>query len=152
MLKDMTDSRRTDQHLQQQEAVCHAVRTEPGRMAHVLPQSDLRATIISRHFWPPLPVAKIEMPGQLKQYAPVRSSSSYSLLIEIRLQDAYAKQYTLFKPDKRLRWISSMGSVTVDVELQDRTISATVKPLEAAFIELFSEKGALVVSCLCTVH
>ncbi|VDB91912.1 unnamed protein product [Peniophora sp. CBMAI 1063] len=114
MLKDMTDSRRTDQHLQQQKA------------------SDLRATIISRHFWPPLPVAKIEMPGQLKE-----------------LQDAYARQYTLFKPDKRLRWISSMGSVKLDIELQDRTVTATVKPLEAAFIELFSETDIWTVEDLC---
>ena len=38
-----------------------------------------------------------------------------------------------------------MGFVKLDVELQDRTVSAIVKPLEAAFIELFSEKGANVV-------
>ena len=66
------------------------------------------------------------------------------LTIDARLQEAYAKQYTLFKPDKRLRWISSMGFVKLDIELQDRTVSAIVKPLEAAFIELFSEKGTSV--------
>ncbi|PAV17180.1 ubiquitin- ligase [Pyrrhoderma noxium] len=49
MLRDMTESRRIDQHIQAQK------------------QSILHPTIISKQFWPALQVDKISMPGQLKQ-------------------------------------------------------------------------------------
>ena len=58
-----------------------------------------------------------------------------------RLQETYAKEYTAFKPDKKLSWLPHLGTVKLDVELDDRTISADVTPLEAAFIELFSTTG-----------
>lgn len=58
-----------------------------------------------------------------------------------RLQDEYSKQYATFKPDKKLRWLPHLGSIQLELTLQDRTVSADVPPLEAAFIELFSEKG-----------
>lgn len=60
-----------------------------------------------------------------------------------RIQDEYAKEFTAFKPDKTLRWMPHLGTVHLEIELQDRTIPADVSPLEAAFIELFSEKGEL---------
>jgi anaphase-promoting complex subunit 2 len=34
-----------------------------------------------------------------------------------------------------------LGTVNLELELEDRTVSADVAPLEAAFIELFSEKS-----------
>lgn len=37
--------------------------------------------------------------------------------------------------------MSHLGSISLDIELDDRTVSAEVPPLEAAFIELFSEQG-----------
>lgn len=37
--------------------------------------------------------------------------------------------------------MSHLGTVSLDVELDDRTISAEVPPLEAAIIELFSQQG-----------
>ncbi|KAI0322405.1 ubiquitin-protein ligase [Amylostereum chailletii] len=105
MLKDMTDSRRIDQHVQQHNS------------------SIMHPTIISRHFWPTLQTSKFTMPGQFKD-----------------IQDVYAREYTKFKPDKKLRWLPHLGRVRLDIELQDRTVSAEVPPLEAAFIEIFSEK------------
>ncbi|KAI0045093.1 ubiquitin-protein ligase [Auriscalpium vulgare] len=107
MLRDMTDSRRIDQHVKTQQP------------------SILHPTIISRHFWPQLQSSKIVMPGQLRS-----------------IQESYSKEYTLFKPDKKLRWLSHLGTVNLDIQLQDRTITADVPPLEAAFIELFSEKDS----------
>lgn len=53
----------------------------------------------------------------------------------------YQKEFTTFKPDKKLMWMSHLGTVSLDVELDDRTISAEVPPLEAAIIELFSQQG-----------
>ncbi|PSR71728.1 hypothetical protein PHLCEN_2v12376, partial [Hermanssonia centrifuga] len=105
MLRDMTDSKRTDQHIQSQE------------------QFILHPTIISRHFWPPLQSSTFKMPGQFKQ-----------------IQENYAKEYVKFKPDKKLVWMSHLGTINLEVELDDRTVTADVPPLEAAFIELFSTK------------
>lgn len=57
------------------------------------------------------------------------------------MQEDYAKQFNLFKPDKKLVWMSHLGSINLEVELDDRTVEAEVPPLEAAFIELFSEQS-----------
>ncbi|CAL1713211.1 unnamed protein product [Somion occarium] len=105
MLRDMTDSKRIDTHIQAQK------------------NSPLHATIISKHFWPPLQSSKFSMPGQLKE-----------------LRENYAKEFHLFKPDKKLVWLPHLGTLKIDIELDDRTVSAEVPPLEAAFIELFSQK------------
>ncbi|THH16538.1 hypothetical protein EW146_g4118 [Bondarzewia mesenterica] len=106
MLKDMTDSRRIDQHVQSQMS------------------SIMHPTIISRHFWPPLQTSTFSMPGQFNE-----------------IQATYAREYVTFKPDKKLRWLPHLGTIQLDIELQDRTVTVDVAPLEAAFIELFSKKG-----------
>ena len=51
----------------------------------------------------------------------------------------------MFKPDKRLHWLSHLGTIKLDIELQDRTITAEVPPLEASIVELFSQKGITIV-------
>jgi len=106
MLKDMTDSKRIDVHVQSQK------------------ESVLHPMIISRHFWPALDSSSLVMPGQLKA-----------------LQEGYAREFTKFKPDKKLQWLSHLGTVQLDIQLEDRTVSAEVAPLEAALIELFSERA-----------
>ena len=60
----------------------------------------------------------------------------------LRIQDAYAREFHLFKPDKKLHWLPHLGTISLEIELQDRTVNAEVPPLEAAVIELFSTKGA----------
>ncbi len=57
-----------------------------------------------------------------------------------RLQEDYAQEFTKFKPDKKLQWLNHLGTVQLDIELEYRTVSVEVPPLEAALIELFSEK------------
>ena len=58
-------------------------------------------------------------------------------------QERYANEFSIFKPDKTLRWLPHLGRVQLELEFDDRKITADVPPLEAAFIELFSEKGAI---------
>ncbi|KAF6754942.1 hypothetical protein DFP72DRAFT_1068086 [Ephemerocybe angulata] len=105
MLKDMTDSKRTDDHIQGQTP------------------SVVHPTVISHHFWPTLDQSDIVMPGQFQQ-----------------LQEDYAKEFSVFKPDKKLKWLPHLGTVHLELELQDRTLDVDVPPLEAAFIELFSRQ------------
>lgn len=59
-----------------------------------------------------------------------------------RLHEGYAREFTKFKPDKKLQWLSHLGTVQLDIELEDRIVSAEVAPLEAALIELFSNRRA----------
>ncbi|KAF8917802.1 hypothetical protein CPB85DRAFT_1373962 [Mucidula mucida] len=110
MLKDMTDSKRIDTHVQSQ--------NESVQVMH--------PTIISRQFWPMLETNELNMPGQFKTF-----------------QDAYAKEFSTFKPDKKLRWLPHLGTVQLHLELQDRTVEVEVPPLEAAFIELFLKRGLM---------
>ncbi|KAG6827929.1 hypothetical protein H0H92_009907 [Tricholoma furcatifolium] len=106
MLKDMTDSKRIDTHVQSRQA------------------STVHPTIISKHFWPPLESSDIVMPGQFQ-----------------KLQEQYSQEFNIFKPDKKLSWLSHLGTVHLELQLEDRVVEADVSPLEAAFIELFSEKS-----------
>ena len=46
----------------------------------------------------------------------------------------------MFKPDKKLKWLPHLGTVQLEIELEDRTLEVDVPPLEAAFIQLLSEK------------
>ncbi|KAF8627672.1 hypothetical protein AX15_004309 [Amanita polypyramis BW_CC] len=105
MLRDISDSKRIDVHVQAQK------------------QTVVHPTVISRQFWPALKTGDLAMPGQFQ-----------------KLQDEYSKEFHRFKPDKKLKWLPQLGTVQLKLELEDRTIDATVPPLEAAFIELFSQK------------
>ena len=62
-----------------------------------------------------------------------------------RVQDRYALGFAEFKPDKKLHWLPQLGTISLEIELQDRTIEAEVTPLEAAVIGLFEEKGTSLV-------
>jgi anaphase-promoting complex subunit 2 len=130
MLKDMTDSKRIDGHVQsQRESVVHP-------------------TIISRHFWPALESSDMVMPGQFQQYVlesdyqlPDINSDALFFFWSFRLQEQYAREFNVFKPDKKLKWLPHLGTVHLNIELEDRTLNIEVPPLEAAFIELFSQKS-----------
>ena len=58
-----------------------------------------------------------------------------------RLQEEYAREFHVFKPDKKLKWLPHLGTAHLEIELEDRTLEVDVPPLEAAFIELFSQKS-----------
>ncbi|KAJ3907968.1 hypothetical protein F5879DRAFT_939513 [Lentinula edodes] len=113
MLKDMTDSKRIDGHVQSQKA------------------SVIHPTIISKIFWPMLEATGIIMPGQFRAF-----------------QEEYAKEFSAFKPDKKLRWLPHLGTVHLELHLEDRTVNVDVPPLEAAFIELFSQQDVWTMDAL----
>jgi len=56
------------------------------------------------------------------------------------MESDYAHEFTVFKPDKKLKWLPHLGTVQLEIELEDRKLEVDVPPLEAAFIQLFSEK------------
>ena len=73
------------------------------------------------------------------------SVSAVPLTQPHRVQDLYANGFTEFKPDKKLHWLPQLGTITLELELKDRTIEAEVTPIEAAVIGLFEENGACLV-------
>jgi hypothetical protein len=86
------------------------------------------------------------MPGQFQQFVfnPLFLSPGFNDFFPIfRLQTDYANEFTVFKPDKKLKWLPQLGTVQLELQLEDRVVDVDVPPLEAAFIELFSEKGLL---------
>lgn len=117
MMKDITDSRRSDTQI-------HNLRSAQGA-SEVAPNSlPVHTTIISRLFWPPVQRSSLVMPGQFR-----------------KMQEDYAKAFSVTKPDRKIRFMSNIGSISLDLELSDRTVSLTdVTPLQAAIIELFSSK------------
>lgn len=169
MLKDVDDSRRVDEGvrgrlevridqssftlpptcLRYSNGLAASVDRNVGaeNMLTFVSQTVVHPTIISHHFWPPLESGEIVLSGQMKECV---LSCIHSRMIRLtlfssstrRMQDKYAKEYSSFKPDKRLKWLSHLGTVHLEVELEDRTLDVDVTPLEAAFLELFSTQGA----------
>ena len=83
------------------------------------------------------------MPGQFQQFVfNFFSLQVFNDLYTFRLQADYAHEFTVFKPDKKLKWLPHLGTVQLELQLEDRVVDVDVPPLEAAFIELFSEKGS----------
>ena len=82
------------------------------------------------------------MPGQFKQYVLTpHTGLVLTPRARRRIQEDYAREFHSFKPDKKLRWLPLLGTIHLEIELEDRTVPADVPPLEAAFIELFSARG-----------
>ncbi|KZW04109.1 hypothetical protein EXIGLDRAFT_716114 [Exidia glandulosa HHB12029] len=90
---------------------------------HSTNPSVLHSTVISKHFWPALNARGIKMPGQLQE-----------------ILKAYERSYILQRPDKRLHWIPHLGTVKLEIQLKDRRHEVDAAPMEAAIIELFSQK------------
>lgn len=88
-----------------------------------------------------LEATEIIMPGQFLVYVETYLVCSCCLSLLSSLQEEYAKQFSTFKPDKKLRWLPHLGTVHLELQLQDRIVETNVPPLEAAFIELFSTQS-----------
>jgi anaphase-promoting complex subunit 2 len=63
------------------------------------------------------------------------------------MQEMFEREFEEHKAGKKLRWMNNLGAVSLDVELEDRTISVDATPLEAAVIELFSTRGQPIYAC-----
>ncbi|KAI8324365.1 hypothetical protein GQ54DRAFT_238790, partial [Martensiomyces pterosporus] len=107
MLKDLAESKRTDQH------VAEAARRNGWEM-------PLHTTIVSRQFWASQAKESFAMPREMAA-----------------LRDQYGGVYESLKPSRKLEWRDSLGSVSVRIELEDRTIEASVKPMQAAALYTF---------------
>ncbi|XP_013984291.2 anaphase-promoting complex subunit 2-like [Salmo salar] len=117
MLKDVADSRRINTNIREEESTLGEEEQPP--MA-------LSAMILSSEFWPTLKEEKMELP-------PLASQA----------MEAYTHRYEKLKAMRTLSWKPHLGSVTLDVELEDRTLTnLTVSPIHAAIILHFQDKSS----------
>jgi len=134
MLRDMTDSRRIDAYIQTQfdqpRSPPHNAQSEEASSNVVHP------TIISHHFWPSLSTSTSATSTTISNSAennPLTMPGQF-----LNLQQVYTSRFTRYKPDKTLRFLPHLGTITLHLEFEDREMDVTVPPLEAALIELFS--------------
>ncbi|XP_006463280.1 hypothetical protein AGABI2DRAFT_186909 [Agaricus bisporus var. bisporus H97] len=144
MLKDMTDSKRIDSHIQNQLSLSSSSSTPPS-------SADINVvhpTIISHHFWPssdPSAFSSLSNQHHHQQQNQQQPSSSFMLPGQFKtLQSTYLSQFTKFKPDKTLRFLPNLGSVTLLIRFGDeREMEVQVGAIEAGVLELFNMKAML---------
>ncbi|KND89497.1 Anaphase-promoting complex subunit 2 [Tolypocladium ophioglossoides CBS 100239] len=116
MIKDIYDSRRVDATLRQ------SLRVD-GTPDSSIP--TYHSKILSRLFWPSLPKDPFKVPP------PVAA-----------IQSQYEAGFEQLKTSRKLSWLDHLGSATVQLELEDRSIELECKTYEAAVIYAFQGDGS----------
>ncbi|KAF7688551.1 anaphase-promoting complex subunit 2 [Silurus meridionalis] len=116
MLKDVADSRRINTNIHEEEARLPEEEQPPV---------PLSAMILSSEFWPKLKEEKLELPSAIS-----------------KSMETYTHRFEKLKAMRTLSWKPHLGSVTLDIELEDRTLTnLSVSPIHAAIILHFQDKG-----------
>jgi anaphase-promoting complex subunit 2 len=88
----------------------------PPQVADI--QTSLHPLVISHRFWPPVPSTTLQLPPKLAS-----------------AQQAYEDAFHHFKPDKHLLFYQHLGTVTLNLEMADRTLQVEATALQAAVLE-----------------
>ncbi|OAQ97412.1 hypothetical protein LLEC1_04580 [Akanthomyces lecanii] len=115
MVKDIHDSRRVDAVLRRNIRGSQ----QPGASA-----LSYHSKILSRLFWPSLAKESFKVP------APVAE-----------IQAQYEAGFEQLKSSRKLGWLDNLGTATVSLELEDRTVEIECKTYEAAVIYEFQGDG-----------
>ncbi|EDL08226.1 anaphase promoting complex subunit 2 [Mus musculus] len=116
MLKDMADSRRINANIREE---------DEKRPVEEQPPFGVYAVILSSEFWPPFKDEKLEVPEDIRAAL-----------------DVYCKKYEKLKAMRTLSWKHTLGLVTMDVELADRTLSVAVTPVQAVVLLYFQNQAS----------
>nr|XP_059869693.1 anaphase-promoting complex subunit 2 isoform X2 [Delphinus delphis] len=116
MLKDMADSRRINANIREE---------DEKRPAEEQPPFGVYAVILSSEFWPPFKDEKLEVPEDIREALEV-----------------YCRKYEKLKAMRTLSWKHTLGLVTMDVELADRTLSVAVTPVQAVVLLYFQDQAS----------
>ncbi|RDA82757.1 hypothetical protein CP532_2110 [Ophiocordyceps camponoti-leonardi (nom. inval.)] len=111
MIKDIYDSRRVDATL------CKNLRSSPGVPAY-------HSKILSRLFWPSLRKEGFRVPATVAA-----------------AQSRYEAGFEQLKTARKLGWLDHLGSATVRLELEDRSVDLACTTYEAAVIYAFHDDG-----------
>ena len=55
--------------------------------------------------------------------------------------ERYEESFERYKKTRKLQWMTSLGKVHLELELQDRTLEFDVAPVYATIIYNFQEQG-----------
>lgn len=62
--------------------------------------------------------------------------------------EEYANEYAKIKRGRKLTWLDHLGTVEIEIELEDRTVSLEASPLQASIIYAFQDTGISTVKIL----
>lgn len=113
MMKDIQDSKRVDANL------CKSIRSQPDENGNTV---TFHTKILSRLFWPSLPKEPFKVPEVIAG-----------------IQSQYEAGFEHLKSSRKLDWLDHLGSATVQLDLEDRSIQLECKPYEAAVIYAFQD-------------
>ncbi|KAJ6445855.1 DNA polymerase delta processivity factor [Purpureocillium lavendulum] len=116
MIKDIHDSRRVDATLRK------GLRSEAG-VGESVP--TYHSKILSRLFWPSLAKEGFQVPPPIAA-----------------IQERYEAGFEQLKSSRKLSWLDQLGSATVQLELEDRSVELECKTYEAAVIYAFQDDGS----------
>ncbi|KAJ2079669.1 Anaphase-promoting complex subunit 2 [Coemansia sp. RSA 988] len=109
MLKDIADSKRINQNV-----------LDASHAQHV--EIPFHGTVISRQFWGPVQLETFALPPKMAA-----------------IRDRYVGVYESLKPARKLEWRDSLGQVTINIELEDRSVELSVRPSQAAVLYAFQD-------------
>ena len=55
--------------------------------------------------------------------------------------DNYLKSFKSLKPNRSLKWKSSLGTVELELQFEGKTLDFTVNPVQATIIMHFQDQG-----------
>ncbi|KAL8660086.1 MAG: hypothetical protein Q9226_000078 [Calogaya cf. arnoldii] len=115
MLRDIVDSRRVDHviRIEQQKAMTQKTEALP----------ELHARILSHLFWPSLHSEDFSLPPEISDF-----------------QTLYATGFETLKQSRKLTWLNALGQVTVQLDLEDRTVTEVVQTWQASVIYAFQDE------------
>ncbi|RUS22247.1 hypothetical protein BC937DRAFT_89906 [Endogone sp. FLAS-F59071] len=90
--------------------------------------APLHSIVLSKLFWPNFRMEEMQLPEPFQNW----------------LSD-YEKSFEVLKPARKLNWLSHLGTVKLELELQDRTLEFSVSPVHASIIHCFEENGTLTI-------
>ena len=114
MLRDILDSRRVDQVIRNDQKLVSEAESQ------LTP--EIHTKILSHLFWPSLHVETFFIPPEV-----------------LSLQNRYSRGFEILKQSRRLTWLQALGQVTVDIDLEDRTITEEVQTWQASVIYAFQQ-------------
>ncbi|EFA00073.1 anaphase-promoting complex subunit 2 [Tribolium castaneum] len=111
MLKDIADSKRINQHIQQD-------------LSYSDDDIPMSAMILSAQFWPAFKDEKLELHEKL-----------------VKQMESYTGAFETLKGSRTLCWKNHLGIVDLEIELADRTLNLSVSPVHATILMHFQDQN-----------
>ncbi|KAH7328707.1 putative anaphase-promoting complex subunit ApcB [Stachybotrys elegans] len=116
MMKDIQDSKTVDDVIRKEQNLSPPAESD---------ELSFHSRILSRLFWPSLPKNPFVVPATVA-----------------KTQGLYEEGFGALKTRRRLNWLDHLGSATVKLDLEDRSLEVKCKTYEAAVIHQFHDNGS----------